>query len=83
MTTFHHTTRRRALRCALGLGLAGALAAAVSAGAAGRAPQQQVRRFGPFATMRRANEVADTFRRQGCQAVAFHNGDGYYVDVRC
>lgn len=41
------------------------------------------RRLGPFATMRRANEVANHYRRQGCSALAFHNGDGYYVDVRC
>lgn len=34
---------------------------------------------GPFATMRRANEVADEARRRGYDAVAYHNGDGYYV----
>jgi hypothetical protein len=39
-------------------------------------------RYGPYATMRRANEVANWFRSQGFSAVAFHNGDGYYVDVR-
>ena len=44
---------------------------------------QQVQRYGPFPTMRRANEVANNFRQQGCSAIAFHNGDGYYVDVRC
>ncbi len=47
------------------------------------AQAQQVRRWGPFATMRRANEVANQARQQGCDAIAFHNGDGYYVDVRC
>jgi hypothetical protein len=36
---------------------------------------------GPFATMRRANEEAAGYRAQGCQAVAFHNGDGYYIRV--
>jgi hypothetical protein len=45
-------------------------------------PAQQAGRYGPYATMRRANEVAAWFRQQGFQAVAFHNGDGYYVDVR-
>lgn len=45
-------------------------------------PAQQAGRYGPYATMRRANEVANWFRQQGYRAVAFHNGDGYYVDVR-
>jgi hypothetical protein len=36
---------------------------------------------GPFATLRRADEVANQFRSQGMRAVAFHNGDGYYVRV--
>jgi hypothetical protein len=36
---------------------------------------------GPFATMRRAEEVANQYRSQGLRAVAFHNGDGYYVRV--
>ncbi|HEY6514355.1 MAG TPA: hypothetical protein VI032_20430 [Burkholderiaceae bacterium] len=36
---------------------------------------------GPFATLRRAEEVASQFRAQGLRAVAFHNGDGYYVRV--
>ena len=39
-------------------------------------------RVGPFATMNRANQEANTYRAQGYRAVAFHNGDGYYVDVR-
>ncbi|MBW6399717.1 hypothetical protein KPL78_17790 [Roseomonas sp. HJA6] len=34
---------------------------------------------GPFATLRRANEVAAEARRRGYSAIAFHNGDGYYV----
>jgi len=38
--------------------------------------------YGPFATMRRANEVANYFRSLGFDAIAYHNGDGYYVSVR-
>jgi hypothetical protein len=34
---------------------------------------------GPFPTMRRANEVAAEARRRGYNAIAYHNGDGYYV----
>jgi hypothetical protein len=37
--------------------------------------------YGPYATMRRAEEVANDFRRRGARAIAFHNGDGYYVRV--
>jgi hypothetical protein len=37
--------------------------------------------FGPYATMGRANEVAAEARSYGYSAVAFHNGDGYYVRV--
>jgi hypothetical protein len=37
--------------------------------------------FGPYATMGRANEVAAQARSYGYSAVAFHNGDGYYVRV--
>ena len=36
---------------------------------------------GPFATMRRAEEEANGYRARGHRAVAFHNGDGYYVRV--
>ncbi len=36
---------------------------------------------GPFATMRRAEEEANRYRAQGYRAVAFHNGDGYYIRV--
>ena len=39
-------------------------------------------RYGPYATMRRAEEVANQYRAQGFRAVAFHNGDGYYVNVK-
>jgi hypothetical protein len=38
--------------------------------------------YGPYATMRRANEVANYFRSLGFDAIAYHNGDGYYVSVR-
>ncbi|MFN0037901.1 MAG: hypothetical protein ACKVP2_00100 [Burkholderiales bacterium] len=37
--------------------------------------------YGPFVTMRRAEEEANRYRAQGFHAVAFHNGDGYYVRV--
>jgi hypothetical protein len=43
--------------------------------------QSDCRMFGPYATMRRANEVANEARSYGFSAVAFHNGDGYYVRV--
>lgn len=36
---------------------------------------------GPFVTMRRAEEEANAYRAQGFRAVAFHNGNGYYVRV--
>lgn len=39
-------------------------------------------RYGPYATIRRAQEVADQFRRAGWRAVFFHDNDGWYVDVR-
>lgn len=45
---------------------------------------QQFGRFGPFATIRRAWEVANDYRARGCSTTSpFHNGDGYYVDVQC
>jgi len=37
--------------------------------------------YGPYATMRRANEVANEARSLGFSAIAYHNGDGYYVKV--
>lgn len=37
--------------------------------------------YGPYATIRRANEVANYARSLGYSAVAYHNGDGYYVRV--
>jgi hypothetical protein len=40
-------------------------------------------RYGPYATIRRANEVANSFRRQGYRArvIPIHNLGGYFVDV--
>ncbi|MDZ7652933.1 MAG: hypothetical protein U5L03_10445 [Burkholderiaceae bacterium] len=37
--------------------------------------------YGPFVTMRRAQEEANKYRQRGLSSVAFHNGDGYYVRV--
>jgi hypothetical protein len=37
--------------------------------------------FGPYATMDRANQIANVARNYGHGAIAFHNGDGYYVRV--
>jgi hypothetical protein len=40
--------------------------------------------LGPYATIRRAWEVANYYRGLGCRtSVPYHNGDGYYVDVTC
>lgn len=36
---------------------------------------------GPFVSMRRAEEEADRYRVRGLRAVAFHNGNGYYIRV--
>lgn len=39
--------------------------------------------MGPYVTYRRAYEVADTCRSLGHSAgQAYHNGDGYYIDIR-
>jgi hypothetical protein len=43
--------------------------------------QAECQMFGPYATMGRANEVANMARGVGYSAMAFHNGDGYYVRV--
>jgi hypothetical protein len=51
-------------------------------GDACRAGGGDTSRYGPYATMRRAEEVANQYRAQGLRAVAFHNGDGYYVNVK-
>jgi hypothetical protein len=39
-------------------------------------------RYGPYATARRAQEVANQFQAKGWRAVFFHDNDGWYVDVR-
>ena len=46
---------------------------------AASADSAQVQIYGPYATMRRANEVASELRTLGFNALAYHNGDGYYV----
>lgn len=51
----------------------------VTGGAGGAGGQNIDGTYGPYATMRRAEEVANGFRTRGLRAVAFHNGDGYYV----
>ena len=43
--------------------------------------QVQAVRYGPFATMRRANEVASHFRSRGYNALAFPEWGAYYVNV--
>jgi hypothetical protein len=49
------------------------------------AAQARSRRYGPFATIRRANEVANYFRRRGYNARVIYGGTldsrVYYVDV--
>jgi hypothetical protein len=67
------------------VGLAGNPAAAETAeprtDLASRASSQAFR-LGPYATIRRAWEVANYYRSLGYRTSApFHNGDGYYVDV--
>jgi hypothetical protein len=37
--------------------------------------------IGPYATLRRAEEIANQYRAMGFRAVAFHNGNGYYIRV--
>ena len=47
--------------------------------------QYRSRRFGPYATIRRANEVANIYRRRGYNAKVIYGGTldsrVYYVDV--
>jgi hypothetical protein len=39
--------------------------------------------MGPYATIRRGDEVAAYCRNQGhAVGQTYHNGDGYYIDVR-
>lgn len=55
--------------------------------AAAATPVQRSRRYGPYATLRRANEVAYYFRRQGYRTKIYYGGSlysdtrRYYVDV--
>lgn len=39
-------------------------------------------RHGPFATLRRAQEIAGQLNARGYRAAAIRDGDGYYVDAR-
>lgn len=59
--------------------------AAVPASAGSTAPVELARAqdavFGPYATIRRANEVANYARSLGYSAIVYHNGNGYYVRV--
>jgi hypothetical protein len=68
-----------------GLSLAGLPATATAGDAFERSTvrlaQHGCTMLGPYATMRRANEVANEARGYGRSAMAFHNGDGYYVRV--
>ncbi len=43
--------------------------------------QVQAGRYGPFATLRRANEIADHFRGRGYNAHAYPEWGVYYVNV--
>jgi hypothetical protein len=43
--------------------------------------QVQTGRYGPFATARRANEVANHFRSRGYNAQVFPEWGAYYVNV--
>jgi topoisomerase IA-like protein len=43
--------------------------------------QVQTGRYGPYATARRANEVASYFRSFGCNAQVFPEWGAYYVNV--
>ena len=46
-------------------------------------PQVESLHLGPFATIRRANQEAAYYRGLGRNvSPPYHNGDGYYVDVR-
>jgi len=79
--------RRRLAPLAMAAAVAGLANPGVSGPFPGSGGQQVSLRYvqggcrilGPFATMRRANEVASEARGYGYSALAFHNGDGYYV----
>ena len=42
---------------------------------------QSCQMYGPYATIRRANEIAQEASGLGYSFQVFHNGDGYYVRV--
>jgi hypothetical protein len=42
---------------------------------------QSCETYGPYATIRRANEIAYQANNLGYSTQVFHNGDGYYVRV--
>lgn len=58
------------------------LLAAVACMAAPVTARARPGRYGPYATSRRAQEVANRFMANGWRAVFFHDGNGWYVDVR-
>lgn len=58
------------------------LLAAVACLAAPVVAHARAGRYGPYATSRRALEIANQFKAQGWRAVHFHDGNGWYVDVR-
>jgi hypothetical protein len=43
-------------------------------------PAGQAQELGPYATLRRAEEVAIAIREKGENAVVFQRGNGYYVN---
>ena len=49
--------------------------------AAGVQLAQSCQMYGPYATIRRANEIAQEASGLGYSFQVFHNGDGYYVRV--
>lgn len=59
----------------------GTFGEACGSGAEQAGGQNQDGTYGPYATRRRAEEVAETYRQRGLRATWFHNGDGFYVRV--
>ena len=58
------------------------LLAAVACLAAPAVARARAGRYGPYATARRAQEVANQFQAKGWRAVFFHDNNGWWVDVR-
>jgi hypothetical protein len=77
------TASRKVLLAALVALAAGSALPEVLAPTEARAQVVQVQagRYGPFATMRRANEVATYFRNRGYSAHAYPEWGSYYVNV--